>query len=145
MAPAKKPLEEFMPWMGPLDVPPPGRSRCCQEKPEGGRGFSLSLFQPLIRNAPPGLEVILQPSHFRYLLKGENAWGGREYWRVLLPSGGFLPQVCQCDFKVTLCNPRKLPCGRHENRCRWSVAQMGTQMYALAPSPGCSQLKAAPW
>lgn len=53
------------------------------------------------------------------------------------PQWRLLPQVCQCDFKMTLCKLRKLPCGRHDNSWRWSVAQMGTQMCGLAPSKGC--------
>lgn len=42
------------------------------------------------------LKVVLQPSHFRCLLKGENNWrGGGEYWTgLILSSGGFsLPCV----------------------------------------------------
>lgn len=60
---AKKLLRKgwgLVPWMGPLGVLGHRRSRCCKEKPEGSfratgwKGFSLRLFQPLLRNAPPG-------------------------------------------------------------------------------------------
>lgn len=38
----------FVPWMGPLGVPPAGGSRCGKEKPEGGKRFGLRLCQPLL-------------------------------------------------------------------------------------------------
>lgn len=54
--------------------------------------ISLRLSSPCLLSHL-GLKVVLQPSHFRCLLKGENNCRGREeYWTgLILSSGGFSP------------------------------------------------------
>lgn len=56
--------------------------------------ISLRLSSPCLLSHL-GLKVVLQPSHFRCLLKGENNGGrGVQFWAVLILSSGSFSPPC---------------------------------------------------